>query len=96
MFAPALSVVVKLASIAVHAEEATSPRGHAFDLIALRSLLNDPEVTTLLAEMDRDGLIPPHPERLNPYVQAHLVAVETLRASLLRRARRLRRRSPAR
>ena len=39
-----LSVLVKLGSIAVHAEELLSPEGHAVDKMALDQLLNDPDV----------------------------------------------------
>ena len=53
-----LTLLVKLASIAVHADEATSPGGHAYDVAALRSLLADPEVVAALIAMDSQGLLP--------------------------------------
>jgi hypothetical protein len=46
---PSLSLLCKLGSIIVHADEATKPCdlmsvAHHFDIIALRTLLDDPEV----------------------------------------------------
>lgn len=55
---PSLATLVKLASIAVHAEEAISDDGHDFDVVAIRSLLSDPEVRGLLADMDKAALLP--------------------------------------
>jgi hypothetical protein len=48
---PTLSLLVKLGSIAVHAEELLSPKGHPVDKIALQSLLTDPEVKQWLKDM---------------------------------------------
>jgi len=48
---PALSLLCKLASIAVHADEMISPKGHALDVEALKSVVSDPEVRTWLMEM---------------------------------------------
>lgn len=55
---PALTVLVKLGSIAVHVEEFLSPHGHHFDKAALGSLLDDAEVKTWLAQMDALAMIP--------------------------------------
>lgn len=55
---PHTSLLVKLGSIAVHAEEAISEKGHHFDISALKSLLNDHEVKQWLSEMDALALIP--------------------------------------
>jgi hypothetical protein len=55
---PSLNVLVKLGSIAVHAKEMTSPDGHAFDKIALDTLLKDPDIVTWLAEMDQNSFLP--------------------------------------
>jgi hypothetical protein len=52
------SLQCKLGSILVHAEEAIEPRGHPFDVIAMRQLLYDPEVRGWRAEMDRLALLP--------------------------------------
>jgi hypothetical protein len=55
---PKLSVLVKLGSIAVHAEEFISDGGHQFDKIALESLLTDPEVVEWLKQMNKMALLP--------------------------------------
>lgn len=55
---PSATLLCKLGSIAVHAEEFLSPKGHHFDKHALESLLEDAEVKTWLAEMDKLALIP--------------------------------------
>lgn len=41
---PTLTLLVKLGSIAVHVDEMMSPAGHDYDKIALKALLDDPEV----------------------------------------------------
>lgn len=46
-----LSLLVKLGSIAVHADEMLSPDGHAFDRTAIETLLKDPEVTAWIKKM---------------------------------------------
>lgn len=51
-------LLCKLGSILVHVEEGTSADGHAFDVIALRSLMADPEVRAWLREMDKLALVP--------------------------------------
>lgn len=56
-----LGALVKLASIMVHAEEILDnwPRDvHPLDIEALKSLLNDPEVMQLRAELDSAALLP--------------------------------------
>jgi len=55
---PNVSILVKLGSIAVHADELTSPSGHQFDAAALSQLLEDPEVKTWLAAMDKMAFLP--------------------------------------
>lgn len=55
---PGLRLLVKLGSIVVHADEGTSPGGHQFDFVAMRQLLNDPEVKEWLAELGKMGLLP--------------------------------------
>jgi hypothetical protein len=42
--APPLTVLIKVASIVVHAEELLSEKGDALDLEAMRPLLRDPEI----------------------------------------------------
>ncbi len=55
---PSVAVLAKLGSIAVHAEEMMSSDGHAFDKLALCSLLADPEVKGWLAEMRELSFVP--------------------------------------
>lgn len=54
----AVTVLIKLGSIAIHAEEMMSPKGHEFDRVALNSLLRDPEIKQWLAAMDRLAFLP--------------------------------------
>lgn len=51
-------LLIKLGSIAVHAEELLSPKGHHFDKAALDSLLKDPQIKQWLEEMDKLALVP--------------------------------------
>lgn len=53
-----LSLVAKLGSIIVHIEEMLSPKGHKFDVIALKGLMNDFEVQELLKKLKSMALIP--------------------------------------
>lgn len=51
-----MSLLAKLGSIAVHADELSSKnvdavRGHEFDKIAIRQLIADPEITAWIKEM---------------------------------------------
>jgi hypothetical protein len=46
-----IRLLSKLGSIAVHAEEMLSPNGVQEDVIAMRSLLEDPDVKEFLHEM---------------------------------------------
>lgn len=55
---PSASLLCKLGSIAVHAEEMTSATGHAFDKQAMDTLLQDTEVVAWLAEMNRIAMVP--------------------------------------
>ena len=57
-FKPSVPLLVKLGSIAVHADEFTSPHSHQFDLTALRQLLDDPEVVEWLATMTKGAFLP--------------------------------------
>jgi hypothetical protein len=58
MLKPPITLLVKLGSIAVHAQELLSPDGHQFDKIALESALRDPEVVAWLKEMDAAAMVP--------------------------------------
>ena len=48
---PALSLLAKLGSIAVPADELLSPTGHAFDKTVLEQLLRDHEVAEWMKDM---------------------------------------------
>jgi hypothetical protein len=56
--APPVSLLCKLASIAVHADEFLSADGHSLDEVALTSALNDPEVKEWLSAMADAALAP--------------------------------------
>jgi hypothetical protein len=55
---PSASVLVKLGSIAVHAEEFLSDDAHAFDRVAIHTLLLDLELRAWLREMGKMALLP--------------------------------------
>lgn len=55
---PPISLLCKLGSIAVHAEEFLSEDRHEFDLVALRQLLADSDVKAWLRDMDRLAMLP--------------------------------------
>ena len=50
-FPTSIILLAKLAAIAIHADEMSSPSGQAFDHAALRSLLDDPEVKSWVNSM---------------------------------------------
>lgn len=53
-----MQLLMKLGSIAVHAQEMLSDDGHAFDRVALKQLLDDVEVKDWIAEMTKMALLP--------------------------------------
>ncbi len=53
-----MSLLCKLGSIAVHADEMLSPGGHEFDRVALMGLLKDQEVVAWLESMGKMAMIP--------------------------------------
>lgn len=55
---PSVGLLVKLGSIAVHADEFTSPGGHEYDLQAMKQLLSDPEVTAWIASGTKAAMLP--------------------------------------
>lgn len=55
---PSASLLCKLGSIAVHAEEMVSPTGHGFDKIAMQQLLDDPDVKQWIEGMDALAMLP--------------------------------------
>lgn len=50
--------LIKLGSIARHADEMLGPNGHPFDAETIRSLLTDPDVVEVMAALDRSSLLP--------------------------------------
>ena len=58
MMNPSPTLLVKLGSIIVHFDEATAPGGHAYDLMAARQLLDDPEVKNWIAQMSAAAMLP--------------------------------------
>lgn len=55
---PSLTTLIKLGSIAAHADEGTSAADHEFDMVAMRGLLADPEVVEWMAAMDAMAFLP--------------------------------------
>jgi len=55
---PSPALLCKLGSIAVHAEELLSPKGHAFDHTALQMLCEDDEVKQWLQQMNAMAMLP--------------------------------------
>jgi hypothetical protein len=55
---PTPSLLCKLASAVVHADEFLSVNGHAADRIALNSILADPEVKAWIEAMSAASLAP--------------------------------------
>lgn len=55
---PPITTLMKLGSIAVHADEFLSSNGHEFDRIALQQLLLDEEVQQWLHAMGKMAMIP--------------------------------------
>jgi hypothetical protein len=55
---PPLSLLIKLGSIAVHADEYLSPQGHPFDKVAIDNLLKDYEVQRWIQQMNKLAMLP--------------------------------------
>jgi hypothetical protein len=55
---PAVSVLCRLGSIAVHVDEMLSDDGHAFDCAAIKQILADNDLRQWLSEMDKMALLP--------------------------------------
>ncbi len=58
MLEPSISLLCKLGSIAVHAQELLSDNGHHFDRVALESLMADAEVKEWLSAMNSAAMLP--------------------------------------
>jgi hypothetical protein len=55
---PPVTLLIKLGSIAVHAEEFMSSGGHEFDAVAIQGLLDDPEYREWVEEMNKMAFLP--------------------------------------
>ena len=55
---PSAGLLVKLGSLAIHAEEGLSASGHELDIAAIKGLLADLEVQAWLTAMDGLALLP--------------------------------------
>lgn len=55
---PSNTLVCKLGSAIVHADEALSPHGVPEDVQAFRALLNDPDLQSWMKRMAEMGLLP--------------------------------------
>ena len=55
---PSPTLLCKLGSVLVHADELISSKGHAFDRHALEQLVDDPDVKEWLSQMNAMALIP--------------------------------------
>lgn len=55
---PGVRLLSKLGSLVVHCEEAASAKGHAFDKMAIDSIVNDREVQDWLDGMRKMALLP--------------------------------------
>ncbi len=57
-FTLGMGPAAKIGSILVHADEATASKGHPFDVVAIRSLIDDPEVQAFLGLLRKYALLP--------------------------------------
>lgn len=55
---PSASLLIKIGSAVIHAEEFLSPTGHPFDKNVFDGLLRDPEVAEWIKAMDELALLP--------------------------------------
>ena len=55
---PTPGLLAKLGSLVVHADEGLSEGGSNFDLMAFRSLLDEPDVKEWIKEMNALALLP--------------------------------------
>lgn len=55
---PSVGLLVKLGSIAVHADEFTSSDGHEFDLHTMKQLLTDPDVVAWIGAGTKAAMLP--------------------------------------
>lgn len=55
---PSITLLAKIGSALVHADEMLSPDGHTFDRDALKGLITDPEVQAWIDAMNKMALLP--------------------------------------
>lgn len=55
---PSATLLIKLGSLVVHADEFHSSDGHKFDKVAFDQLLKDPEVVAWMQAMDKMAFLP--------------------------------------
>ena len=55
---PSPSILSKLGSLVIHIEESMNSKGHIFDMITVKSIIEDEEVKEWLKAMDKLALIP--------------------------------------
>ncbi len=55
---PSPALLCKLGSIVMHAQEMLSPGGNEFDRVALKGLLEDPDVRAWILKMDKMAMVP--------------------------------------
>lgn len=55
---PSPAILAKLASLFVHSEESRSEQGHTMDVLAISSILADPELNLWVESMKARGLVP--------------------------------------
>lgn len=55
---PDVRTLAKIGSLLVHVQEAMEEGGHWFDVAAVKSLLNEPDVREWIVAMDKLALLP--------------------------------------
>lgn len=55
---PTFEVLIKLGNIVIHTQEMLSSKGHQYDLVVLKQLIEDKEVNEWLNKMDKFALLP--------------------------------------
>lgn len=55
---PSMAVLAKLGSLVVHSQEARTHEGHTMDVLAITSILSDPEVEAWVKAMQEKALVP--------------------------------------
>ena len=55
---PNTKILSRLGSLFIHVEEGLAQGGHPFDMLAIGTIIDDPEVKQWIKEMDKLALIP--------------------------------------